>query len=273
MNSMALGRKFLNRTSSLLINIFDGLSHSKQNAMTDFARRLHYFACYYSGKRGKTLAYCRTPLGHLFIPYEDGSFYCLKEVFIDEIYERPWRGRTFDLIIDAGAHVGIFVLKVARSGGMVLAFEPHPINYLLLVENIKLNALNNVIPFKLALFDRAGVVSLFEGRFSGSASLKALPGRRRTSIKVKVDSLDNVMTSLNLDPTALRILLKVDVEGSEVEVLQGARKVLTMAKEAMVSVASYHYEGEGTHVCSLLEEMGFEVIFSDNIVYAKKKHY
>jgi hypothetical protein len=78
------------------------------------------------------------------------------------------------------------------------------------------------------------------------------------------------MTSLNLDPTALRILLKVDVEGSEVEVLQGARKVLTMAKEAMVSVASYHYEGEGTHVCGLLEEMGFEVVFSGNIVYAKK---
>jgi hypothetical protein len=45
-----------------------------------------------------------------------------------------------------------------------------------------------------------------------------------------------------------------------------------MAKEAMVSVASYHYEGEGTHVCGLLKEMGFEIVFSDNIVYAKK-HY
>jgi hypothetical protein len=45
-----------------------------------------------------------------------------------------------------------------------------------------------------------------------------------------------------------------------------------MAKDAMVLVASYHYEGEGTHECGLLKEMGFEVVFSDNIVYAKK-HY
>jgi hypothetical protein len=64
---------------------------------------------------------------------------------------------------------------------------------LLFVENIKLIMLNNVLPLKLAISDKAGVVNLYEGRLSGSASLKALLGRRRANIKVRVDILDNII--------------------------------------------------------------------------------
>jgi hypothetical protein len=74
--------------SSLLVNILNRLSCFKQNITTDFTKKLHYFTLYFSGKAGKTVAYCSLPLGHLFIPYEDGSFYCIKEIFIDGIYDK-----------------------------------------------------------------------------------------------------------------------------------------------------------------------------------------
>jgi FkbM family methyltransferase len=141
------------------------------------------------------------------------------------------------------------------------------------MENIRINSLNNVSPFKLALSDRVGIADLYEGRFSGSVSLKALPERRRTSIKVKVDTLDNVVINcLKLNPINLHILLKVDVEGSEVEVLRGAHKVLTTAKDVKVSCASYHYEGEALDVSRLLRGMGFKTLISGGyIVYAIRR--
>jgi predicted RNA methylase len=179
--------------------------------------------------------------------YEDGSFYYIKEIFIDEIYDKLWRDETFDLIIDAGAHVGIFTLKAAKKGRKILALEPHPINYLLLVENIRINTLNNVLPFKSALSEWVGVADLYEG--------------------------DNVVINrLNLNPINLHILLKVYVEGSEVEVLRGVHKVLTTAKEVRVSCASYHYEGEALDVSRLLRGMGFKTLISEGyIVYAIRR--
>jgi predicted CoA-binding protein len=69
----------------------------------------------------------------------------------------------------------------------------------------------------------------------------------------------------------MSILLKVDVEGSEVEVLRGASKILTSAKNVKISCASYHYTDEIYDVSRLLHKMGFKILVSRNyIIYAVK---
>ena len=271
--AVTLGRALLVRAFSLPVNAFGILPGAKVNVIADLTKKLYYFTLFFTGRTRKGIAYCSTPLGHLLIPYEDGSFYYMREILVEEIYDKPWKDETFDLIIDVGAHVGIFTLKASKKGEKVLAFEPHPINYLLLVKNIELNTLSNVLTFKLAISDRAGIVDLYEGRFSGSASLKALPGRRKAGIKVKCDTLDNIVGQMNLDLSDMSVFLKVDVEGSEMEVLRGASYVLRSAKRMKVSCASYHYAGEILEVGRLLRKMGFRVFKSNNyIIYAERRN-
>jgi FkbM family methyltransferase len=268
-----LGRMLLNKLFSILINALNKLVHAEAINIVNITKKIYYFTLFFSGKVGKFLAYCKTPLGHLFIPYEDGSFYYIKEILVEEIYDRLWRNETFDLIIDIGAHVGIFTLKVAKRGRMILAFEPHPVNYLIFSKNVKYNMLNNVIPLRLALSDGPGVTYLYEGRFSGSASIKPLLGRHATSIKVQVDTLDNVVSKLypNLNITEISVFIKLDAEVSEVEILRGSSKLLTTAKRIKISCASYHYPDEVIQVYNFLKKMGFKILVSkNNIVYAEK---
>lgn len=97
-----------------------------------------------------------------------------------------WRDETFDLIIDIGAHVGIFTLKVAKRGRMILAFEPHPVNYLIFSKNVRYNMLNNVIPLRLALSDSPGVTYLYEGRFSVQLQLNLCRGDMQLALKFKL---------------------------------------------------------------------------------------
>lgn len=71
-----------------------------------------------------------------------------------ESFMEAWfEPRRDEMFIDIGAHIGKYALRVAKivgDEGMVLAVEPHPINYQTLVRNIELNKIRNVIPINLA---------------------------------------------------------------------------------------------------------------------------
>ena len=129
-------------------------------------------------------------------------------------------------VIDIGAHVGYYTLMAAnaiRHTGTVWAFEPHPANFALLRDNIESNDLSNVFATNAAASDSPGRASLFVAQDgnTGGHSLAAKPGRSK-SIEVRLVRVDDVV------PPGTRIsVVKIDAEGSEVEVLRGMRRVLT----------------------------------------------
>ncbi len=130
-------------------------------------------------------------------------------------------------VIDVGANVGYFALlaaKLAGVEGLVLAFEPDPTSFSFLSKSIAKNNFRNVRPFREC-------ISNIDGQQTLHLSTTSNRGLHSTSIdlggaKISVPSarLDSVASMLNL---SLVDLLKVDVEGGEPEVLEGATRLLT----------------------------------------------
>lgn len=117
------------------------------------------------------LAYAKLPKGLVaVVPFNVDIGIITRDVWIEQVYDRFYCPRNDDVVIDVGAHVGLFTLKVAKKVKKVVAIEPHPLNYRFLIANITLNGLKNVIPLKLALSSYSGKAKLYL-RDSGTSTL------------------------------------------------------------------------------------------------------
>lgn len=141
-------------------------------------------------------------------------------------YLKP--GMTF---LDLGAHVGYFSCLAGRlvgPRGLVVAFEPNPRNYELLLANVWRNGLTNVVCFPWAVSDHPGLVSLYlsEGN-SGDHRIFETAGRGSVPVRaVALDTLEVLRPPVDV--------VKVDVQGAEEAVFRGAERLLAASPEALV---------------------------------------
>lgn len=141
------------------------------------------------------------------------------------------RIRPNECCLDAGAHVGFYALQMAlwtAPSGRVIAFEPNPTARDVLQHNVRLNDLSSRITVEgAAVGAAAGTATLFDaGNTSGLSRLGAPnPESRgdRRKVDVPVVSLDEYCATHALAPDWLLI----DVEGAELDVLLGARHLLS----------------------------------------------
>jgi len=134
------------------------------------------------------------------------------------------------VFVDVGAHVGkysFYASKQVGDSGLVIAIEPHPKNVENLRRGIKLNCLTNVKVVEKACSNYSGKGFLIEHEISAKCELVKKP----TKIEVDVDTLDNVLKSLHVEKVDM---IKIDVEGREYKVLQGAYKSLKRFKPPMM---------------------------------------
>lgn len=130
-----------------------------------------------------------------------------------------------DRIIEAGANIGTHTMVLARlvgPEGRVYAFEPQRIVFQTLCANLALNTLTNVDTYHAALASEAGHLRIpdiryeMEGNFAG-VSVDGFEAGSRVP-KLVLDEVLDEMVRLKL--------IKVDVEGMELEVLRGASKLI-----------------------------------------------
>lgn len=146
--------------------------------------------------------------------------------------------RLGDTAIDVGAHIGLYTLlfaKLVGPSGRVIAFEAEAENYGRLLGNIALNSHATVVAEHLAVYRTSGsvVLNLFEPALGAWHSIGApqLPHALRpgeiavpvAAVEVKSVSLDDYCRSAGIGHVQL---LKIDVEGAEPDVLEGARELL-----------------------------------------------
>ncbi len=174
-----------------------------------------------------------------------------------EIERRLAPGRVF---VDIGSSEGDFALIAARivgPTGRVHAFEPEPGNIATIEENVALNRFDHVTVHGMALSDHDGEAELHRSSVSGWHSL--LPGldhRDRDVVRVPVARLD----SLGLGRVDMK---KIDVEGAEMAVLEGARE--TIARDRPVILLDTH-PSLGADVLALQDyfaTLGYDVFDSD----------
>ncbi len=131
-----------------------------------------------------------------------------------------------DFFIDAGAYHGWYALVASNlvgDSGRVLAFEPNPGAFATLVRNIGLNRRLNIQAFNVALSSTNGNVWLHKGPGDESPSaLAQIPGgigRERVTAR----RLDDILADAKVKRVAL---MKIDVQGSEADLLRGAMGAL-----------------------------------------------
>jgi FkbM family methyltransferase len=155
------------------------------------------------------------------------------------------------VVWDVGANVGYFSLLAARLGATVHAYEPVPENVRAIRGNVAANGFDErveVHPVAVAASaGRAGLLVVEDPSWSHLADRGRHP-RTRHELEVDVVTLDG----LGLPAPDL---VKIDVEGSEVAVLQGARELLARARPVLI-VELHETNAE---VCDLLEGAGYAV--------------
>jgi FkbM family methyltransferase len=171
--------------------------------------------------------------------------------------------RVGDTCLDVGGHVGYLTLLMARlvgPGGRVVAFEPIPETFAALRENVSLNHLENVRLENTAVGEQEGMISLFcdaaqELSWTPSVSAHRVPGNQIKEISVPVLSLDSFLESSSLRPK----LVKIDVEGAELEVLRGARKMLLEARPVVLVEIHDRGPDHQATVRQILDSCGYAV--------------
>ncbi len=223
----------------------------------------------YFVRRIDVLAQTKLPDGIILQPLD--SIYISKEIYIDQGYDRFYKLQEDDVVIDVGAHVGVFSLKAAKRARTVVAIEPHPFNYRLLLRNIASNRLRNIIPMNLALSDYNGIAKLYIGNKSDSHTIKkemrGILSQHRYYVEVEVKTLDQLMDELKISRVSF---IKIDAEGAELDILKGGKSLLR-ENDVFLAIDACHTSTEVYEVSRYLLRNGFRVFTSAGAyVYAFK---
>ena len=152
--------------------------------------------------------------------------------FIKERLAKPG-----DVVFECGGHQGctaLFLAACVGAGGKVVTFEPGRENASVIEANVRLNGVNNIMVEQKAVGAGSG-----KGLVLGVASMCVAPSHRhethsRGRQEVDLVPLDDYAKEHNLYPT----LIKIDVEGYEMEVLKGARHLLERRPKLAIEIHS-----------------------------------
>lgn len=169
--------------------------------------------------------------------------------------------------IDVGANIGYLTGMLAQragSSGQVFACEPYPPTYEQLLRNIQLSELRTtklapIKSYQLALSDHAGDATLILNSPEQLDSFEdnegvphiGLPAADRESVAIKTNTLDQLMGEQSID------LMKLDVEGHELEVLRGSTHALNQRR--IQHIVFEDHKGGDSEVCQLLGRTGYQL--------------
>lgn len=141
-----------------------------------------------------------------------------------------------DVFYDIGANVGFFSVLGARlvgPSGFVYAFEPVPENAAYVRLNLRLNRFAHCEVVERAVSARSGREQLWLAEYSGGGALATVapPADAKSRIDVDVVSIDDFVFGRHARPPAV---VKVDVEGAEIDVLRGMARVLREARPIVI---------------------------------------
>ena len=187
-----------------------------------------------------------------------------------------------DVFFDIGANIGLFSLKASKliTSGIIFSFEPSPITFERLGNNIKMNNINNIHSYKIALSNNVGTSNFYlslDGFDAWNGFSIPLVGSEFKRIKTPITTLDifckeNNITKINL--------IKIDVEGWEYNVLKGAiDSIVNFSPDFLIEFTEQNAISAGfkcNDVYDFLAELGYKWLQINNqgeLEIAERKDY
>jgi len=192
-----------------------------------------------------------------------------QEIFKEHTHTKheAFNGEGNKIILDIGANEGYYTLfmKKYNPNANIIALEPIPKTYNILKKNVLGNKIKNVKLLKKALTDKTGkTVFEFVPEVSAISStnmgLQDRPWLEKSRIKtINVDSvtLKELFQKFKLDYVDI---LKLDVEGSELKILENSKDILNKIKKIVIE---YHSDELKEKCKNLLINKGFKLVLED----------
>lgn len=218
---------------------------------------------------GQALAY--SSVGR-FIPFKvrnDYSLYLTKSpvamvLFGDDLTMRDEEilalplVKEGDVCVDIGCNIGnfsLFISKLVKNKGKIFAFEAHPKTYQYARNNFALNKVSNIMLEQKALGEKDGTVSFSNDNYDDVNHITKEGGL--TVPMIRLDDYEPLYEVAKIS------CMKIDVEGYELFVLQGAVTVLKKTKHVLFEVYEESATGYGYHVEDVYDffvVLGFSVL-------------
>ena len=121
-----------------------------------------------------------------------------------------------DIIIDVGAHIGLFALFASQfcKNGKIFCYEPIKENYKILIENIEMNQIQNIFPNNLAVTKETSRVKIF---LNDDQSGHSMFIQNKNFVEVDSKSLSDIFIDNGIKECDF---LKLDCEGAEYEIIE-----------------------------------------------------
>lgn len=179
-------------------------------------------------------------------------------------YESDYEPATFDFLrqnllkgdvyLDCGGHIGLFAVVGARivgDTGRVYSFEPTPFSRSVLEKTLRMNNYHHIVDIRPeAISQRTGTATFFDtGTEVSNANSLVKKGKQGAGLEVKTISLDDFARDLNLQRVNC---IKMDVEGSEMDALLGAKTVIETFRPAIsLELHPFAYDKPQEHLAEI----------------------
>ena len=164
-------------------------------------------------------------------------------------------------VVDVGANIGDWAVIVGKCfSANVVAIEPVPSAFDCLLTNLQVNSLTSrVIAINCALGERAGFKKFEIDRkrgYANATNVYKVTMSQDSEDQYPLDTMDNVVDRLSLESVDL---VKIDVEGSEFDVLKGCRKTIDKYKPKFI--IEVHSPALKESVLNFFYECGYSLLF------------
>ncbi|MBI1243339.1 MAG: FkbM family methyltransferase [Nostoc sp. RI_552] len=188
-----------------------------------------------------------------FQEFDSESLFFRKLSYESEVFK--WLKQhtsEYNIIIEIGANIGIFslffwkaFLHYNKNANNIFVFEPSRKAYLRLLKNLEINQANSIQTYNCAVSDITGFIDFFEpqGHLTNGSLNKEFAGLFSNQVLcskamvVNANYLNNLVNS-----SQDHVLMKIDVEGSEFEVLSGMKNFILACKPTIIIEVLSMYE-------------------------------
>lgn len=187
--------------------------------------------------------------------------------------------KDYDVFMDIGTGIGDYSILMAKNGLKCIAFEPVIYNYKSLINNINLNNYSDKIKaLNIGLGESEYETTFAINKINTGASNKIGKGEniRDTYLysfeKALINSLDNLIASKEIEiEKDAKVLMKVDIEGMEVEFLKGASKFIQNHENIRIVLEDKH-SGQISirRMLQAIDTFNIDTVDKFNIVATKK---